>query len=230
MNTPADDPMDKLNPIIDISIPLHPKMPKWPGSDGINIQRIKRLELGDGVNISTLECDLHVGTHVDAPLHYIEAGSAVETLSLDMLTGPAVVAAVPDTKIVTAKHLASIGFPSKTKRLLLRTRNSDLWKSKGSKFREDYTALSPDAAQWLVDQKIGLIGIDYLSIQIFNDPPTAHEILLKEKIIILEGLNLFDVESGEYELICLPIRIVGTEGAPARAILRRIPADSDRLI
>jgi len=219
--------MDKRSPIIDISLPLYPKMPKWPGSDGINIHRIKRLEVGDKVNISSLECDVHVGTHVDAPLHFIEGGSAVESLSLDLLTGPAVVAAIPDAKVVTAKHLASIGLPSKTERLLLRTRNSDLWASNVSEFRNDYTALTSDAAQWLVDREIGLIGIDYLSIQTFNDPPTTHEILLKGKVVILEGLNLADAKPGKYELICLPIRIIGTEGAPARAILRQIRSDYD---
>lgn len=101
-------------------------MPKWPGSDGINIQRIKRLEQGDQANVSRLECDVHVGTHVDAPSHFIEGGSPVEALSLELLTGPAVVADIPDAKVVTAKHLASIGLPSETKRLLLRSHNSGL--------------------------------------------------------------------------------------------------------
>ncbi len=219
--------MDKLSPIIDISLPLHPKMPKWPGSEGIKINRIKCLEVGDKVNISKLECNMHVGTHVDAPRHFIEDGSTVEALPLDLLIGPAVVVAIPEVKVVTAKHLASIGIPSKTERLLLRTLNSDLWASNVTEFGENYTALTADAAQWLVDRGIGLVGIDYLSIQIFSDPPTTHKILLKGKVVILEGLNLADVKPGKYELICLPIRIVGTEGAPARALLRQIRSDSD---
>jgi arylformamidase len=219
--------MDKLSPIIDISLPLHFKMPKWPGSEGIKIHRSKRLEVGDKVNNSKLECDVHIGTHVDAPLHFIEDGSTVEALPLNLLIGPAVVAAIPEAKVVTAKHLASIGLPPKTERLLLRTRNSDLWASNVTEFREDYTALTADAAQWLVDREIGLVGIDYLSIQIFSDPPATHEILLKGKVVILEGLNLADVKPGKYELICLPIRLVGTEGAPARALLRQIRSDSD---
>jgi len=219
--------MDKSSPTIDISLPMHPKMPKWPGSEGIKIHRIKRLEGGDKVNNSKLECDVHSGTHVDAPLHFIEDGSTVEALPLDMLIGPAIVAAIPEAQVVTAKHLASIGLPPKTERLLLRTRNSDLWASNVTEFRENYTALTADAAQWLVDRGIGLVGIDYLSIQIFSDPPTTHEILLKGKVVILEGLNLADVKPGKYELICLPIRLVGTEGAPARALLRQIRSDSD---
>ena len=171
LNTPATGKMDKSSPTIDISLPMHPKMPKWPGSEGIKIHRMKRLEGGDKVNNSKLECDVHSGTYVDAPLHFIEDGSTVEALPLDMLIGPVIVATIPEAQVVTAKHLASIGLPPKTERLLLRTRNSDLWASNVTEFRENYTALTADAAQWLVDRGIGLVGIDYLSIQIFSDPP-----------------------------------------------------------
>jgi len=219
--------MDKLSRTIDISLPLHPKMLRWPGSEGIKISRIKRLETGDKVNTSKLECDVHIGTHVDAPWHFIKYGSTVEALPLNLMIGPAVVVAIHDAKVVTAKHLSSIGIPPKTERLLLRTRNSDFWTSNAAEFREDYTALTAGAAQWLVDQKVGLVGIDYLSIQIFSDPPTTHEVLLKGQVVILEGLNLANVEPGKYELICLPIRLIGTEAAPARVLLRQIISNSD---
>lgn len=222
---PADSLMSKLSPIIDISLALHSKMPKWPGSEGIKIQQIKRLEEGDKVNISKIESDVHAGTHVDAPLHFIKDGNTVEALPLDRLIGPAVVAVIPEARVITAKHLECLGLSPKTKRLLLRTRNSDLWASGITEFRENYTALTADAAKWLVNQGIELVGIDYLSIQIFNDPATTHEILLKGQVVILEGLNLADVEAGLYELICLPIKIVGTEGALARAVLRRTGSD-----
>lgn len=165
---------------------------------------------------------MHVGTHVDAPLHYLEDGKSLDRLSLDILIGPAVVAYLPELDVITADTLDSIELPDKTKRLLLRTRNSDLMLSQYSDFREDYTALTADAAQWVVDKGIQLIGIDYLSIQCFNDSRLTHEILLKEDVVVLEGLVLCDVDPAEYSLICLPIRLMGADGAPARVVLRTI--------
>jgi arylformamidase len=107
-------------------------------------------------------------------------------------------------------------------RLLLRTRNSDLWAAKKIEFRKDFVALTHEAAQWIVDRKIRLIGVDYLSVQRYIDDSRTHQILLGADTIVLEGLNLSNVKAGFYELICLPLRLVGTEAAPARAILRQI--------
>jgi arylformamidase len=121
--------MDKLSRAIDISLPLHLKMLQWPGSEGIKVKKTKRLEIRDKVNISKFECDVHVGTHLDAPRHFIEDGSTVEALPLNVLIGPVVIIAILDAKAVTAKHLSSIGIPPKTERILLRTRNSDIWAS-----------------------------------------------------------------------------------------------------
>jgi arylformamidase len=194
-------------------------MPVWPGSRGIRLIETMRLESGASANVSRLDCDVHVGTHVDAPLHYLEDGKSLDRLSLDILIGPAVVAYLPELDVITADTLDSIELPDKTKRLLLRTRNSDLMLSQYSDFREDYTALTADAAQWVVDKEIQLIGIDYLSIQCFHDSRLTHEILLKEDVVVLEGLVLCDVDPAEYRLICLPIRLMGSDGAPARVVL-----------
>ncbi len=202
-------------------MPLRPQMPIWPGSVGLRLTQIMRLDAGDSANVSRLECDVHVGTHVDAPRHLVKNGCTVEQLSLDTLIGPAFVAYLPDVHVITAGDLAALVIPSGTKRLLIRTRNSELLASGVAEFRKDYVALSADASQWVVDHNIRLIGIDYLSVQRYDDSPLTHEILLGRSVIILEGLNLASVQPGTYELICLPICLVGAEGAPARAVLRR---------
>jgi len=217
-----------LSDIIDISMPLHPHMPTWPGSVGFRLIRVMRLEAGDPANVSRLGCDVHMGTHVDAPRHFLENGDTVEQLPLETLIGPAVVAYLPGVDAITADDLADLALPSGTKRLLLRTRNSDLWTARVNEFREDYVALTADAARWVVEQGICLIGVDYLSVQCYDDSPLTHQILLEEGIIILEGLNLAGVQPGIYELICLPLRLVGAEAAPARAVLRRMSDVGDQ--
>jgi len=213
---------DEVEYIIDISVPVRPDMPTWPGSVGVRLTRTMRLEAGDSANVSRLDCDLHVGTHVDAPWHVLEGGDTVEQLPLDTLIGVAVVTYPLEAEVITAGVLADLAIPLGTKRLLLRTRNSELWAKGITEFRKDYVGLTVDAAQWVVDQGIGLIGVDYLSVQRYDDSPLTHQILLRAGVVILEGLNLAGVEAGVYELICLPLHLIGAEGAPARAILRRM--------
>lgn len=212
---------DKLTEIIDISVPLRPQMPTWPGSVGIGLTRTACLEAGDPTNVSRLDCDVHMGTHVDAPWHFLENGYTVEQLPLDVLIGPAVMAYLPKVSAVTASNLADLALPPSTRRLLLRTRNSELWAEGVTEFRKDYVALTADAARWVVDRDIRLIGVDYLSVQRYDDSPLTHQLLLEAGVVIIEGLNLANVQPGAYELICLPIRLVGADGAPARAVLRK---------
>ena len=195
----------------------------WPGNEGIRITQIKCMDKGDPFNISRLDCDLHTGTHVDAPLHFLQNGTTVEKLSLDVLIGPCHVAYLPDAADITAGNLTNLNLPSGIKRLLLRTRNSELWAAKTTEFRKDFVALTRDAAQWIVDKGIRLIGVDYLSVQRYRDNARTHQILLGADTIALEGLNLSGVKPGFYELICLPLKLVGAEGAPARAVLRQMP-------
>jgi len=208
--------------IIDITVPLTIEMPIWPGCKGIWITHIMRLENGDSSNVSRLDINLHTGTHVDAPRHFLQNGKTVEHLPLDVLVGPSYVAHLPDATDVTPRNLTDLNLPSGTKRLLLRTRNSELWAAKTSEFKEDFVALTHEAAQWIVDKKIRLIGVDYLSIQRYSDDSRTHQILLGAGTIALEGLNLSNVKTGFYELICLPLSLVGAEASPARAILRQI--------
>lgn len=206
--------------IIDISMPVKPGMPIWPGSVGIRLTRTSKMEEGDTANVTRLDCDVHVGTHVDAPWHFLEHGLTVEEIPLTALIGEVVVAHLPDVGSITASNLSNLSLPKHITRLLLRTRNSELWERGETTFKEDYVALTADAAQWVVDHNIQLIGIDYLSVQRYRDSPMTHKILLKNSVVVVEGLILAQVQPGIYELICLPLLLTGTEGAPARAILR----------
>jgi len=211
-----------LSDIIDISVPLLPEMPVWPGDGGIRIVPLKRMDTGDKNNLSRLECGVHTGTHVDAPWHFLEDGSTAEQLPLDAMMGEAFVAYLPEVDLIAAETLAQLMLPKGTTRLLLRTRNSELWETGVTEFRKDFVALTGDAAQWLVDQGIRLIGVDYLSVHRYGDNAPTHQILLRAGLIIVEGLNLAGVAPGKYELICLPLRLSGADGAPARVVLRTL--------
>ena len=219
--------MSKLNErtIIDISVPLRSGMPVWPGSSEFRLTQVESLEKGDSANVSKLECEVHSGTHLDAPRHFVPGGATIEKLSLGILLGRAYVAFFPEAEAITAEHLDGLEVPLDLKRLLLRTRNSELWKEGISEFKTDYVALTPEAAAWVVEQGIKLVGIDYLSIERYGEGSRVHQSLLKSNVVILEGVDLSDVEPGVYDLICLPLLLVGAEGAPARALLVRSHED-----
>jgi arylformamidase len=157
---------------------------------------------------------------VDAPRHFIEGGSTVEQLPLEVMVGDAFVAYLPEVTEITAGVLAGLNLPEGTERLLLRTRNSELWAEETTEFMKDYVALTETGAQWVVERQIRLIGVDYVSVQRYGDGPLTHQILLEAGVVILESLNLADVKAGWYELICLPLKLVDADGSPARAVLR----------
>jgi len=208
-----------LENIIDITVPLTIEIPIWPGCKGIRITPTMSMDEGDLYNVSRLNCNLHTGTHVDAPRHFLQNGTTVEQLPL---------AHLPDAADITAGDLTDLNLPSGIERLLLRTRNSELWAAKTTEFRKDFVALTYDAAQWIVDRGINLIGVDYLSVQRYSDDSRTHQILLGADTILLEGINLSNVKSGFYELICLPLRLVGAEASPVRAILRQLPQVNEK--
>ena len=209
---------------LDISLTISPDLPHWPGSPAIELSRRRDMDRGDPVNDSTLVCGVHTGTHVDAPLHFLADGTDVTHLSLDALIGPAVVAELSDLEVIAARDLEALNLPADTRRLLLRTRNSAIWQRGDREFHTDFVALTVEAAQWVVARGIRLIGVDYLSVQIFQGDPQTHIALLQAGIVIVEGLNLTEVAPGPYELICLPLKLAGAEGAPARAVLRKVSA------
>jgi len=205
---------------IDISLPIHPDLPVWPGDPKVVVERIRTQANGFNSNDSRLSCSVHTGTHVDAPRHFIEGGAPVEQLPLDVLLGPAEVVEIRDKNSITADHLESLSLPAATQRLLIKTRNSELWDNPGHTFHTDFVALEPPAARWIANRGIRLVGIDYLSVQRFRDKdPTTHRLLLEAGVVIVEGLDLRHVEPGRYRLVCLPLKLSGCDGAPARTIL-----------
>jgi arylformamidase len=207
-----------MSAFIDISTPLRPGMVSWPGSPNVEAPYFLRMADGDPANATRLAFDVHCGTHVDAPLHQIDGAAPMASMALDDLCGPAAVVEIGDAKRVGPAELAS-AVPEGATRVLLKTSNS-----KGGvvaeAFDEEYAAITADGAQWLVDRGVRLVGIDYLSIQRYEDDSTTHKILLQAPVIILEGLALSHVDPGPYELLCLPIAVPELEAAPARAVLR----------
>ena len=206
--------------LFDISVPVSSALPVWPGDSQIILERYRAISKGDASNDSRLACSVHSGTHVDAPAHVLKNGLTVDQLPLDALIGRATVVEFQQADVITPDILAALELPSETTRLLFKTRNSALWADPGHQFNPDFTALNSEAAEWVVRKGIRLIGIDYLSVQMFNEnEPSTHSILLDSGVIVVEGLNLQEVQPGNYQLICLPIKLVGGDGAPARAIL-----------
>jgi arylformamidase len=206
--------------IHDISLSISPDMPVWPGDPAVVLEQVTSMDDGAHDNISRLACSVHTGTHVDAPHHFMNDHRTVESLSLEVLTGPAIVVQIPDNvMVITADVLGKTEIPVDTKRVLLKTRNSQLWERNDLHFDEKFVGISGDGAEWLVEKKIELVGIDYLSIAPYHQSIPTHRALLAPGIIIVEGLNLSSIKPGFYTFYCLPIKLVGSDGAPARAIL-----------
>jgi arylformamidase len=208
--------------LIDISVAVSSATPRWPGSPAFEAIRWLDIERGDVATDTAIRFSVHFGTHIDAPAHFLRGGATVEEIPLETLLGPCWVLDVPTEGAIEPEHLAQVWPEVRVDRVLLRTPNSAYWATAGTQFIEGYTALSAAAASWIVEQGVRLVGIDYLSIQRFADPPDTHIILLTANVVILEGLNLHTVPAGHYNLICLPIRLQGTEAAPVRALLQRL--------
>ena len=209
--------------IYDITVPIRAGMPVYEGDPGVKIDPWSAFAKGDSSNVSMLNFGAHTGTHVDAPAHFIEGANTIDKLSLETLIGRARVISVPDDVMEIGPDFLSGCDLDGVERLIFHTRNSAFWSDEG--FRKDFTHLSPEAAQLLVERGVKLVGIDYLSIEKFHSGHhRTHLTLLRENVVIVEGLNLSDVPPGDYELICLPLKIAGGagDGAPARAVLRAL--------
>jgi arylformamidase len=205
--------------IYDISLPISESLAVWPGDPGIRITQPSHLDRGDAATVTRLDMGAHTGTHVDAPAHFIPGGSGVDALDLDVLVGPARVVHALEGDVLSTEVLGGLQIPSGTERVLFRTRNSERWARGAREFAEDFVAITEGGARWLVERGVRLVGIDYLSVGPFSAPAPTHRVLLRAGVILLEGLNLSGVAAGVYQLVCLPLRILGAEGAPARAIL-----------
>jgi arylformamidase len=210
--------------IYDVTIPISERMPVWPGEQGVRIEALTRIAKGDPVNTSRVNISSHAGTHVDAPYRYIQKGLTADRLPLKLLMGPAFVAEVDglESNTIEVYDLAKLHFPPDTKRLLLKTSNSDLWQSGYRDFERDFIHLAPKTAEWLVKRNISLIGMDYLSVEAFGTKePRVHHALLGAGVVILEGLDLSRVPPGRCELVCLPLKIERSDAAPARVLVIR---------
>jgi len=206
--------------LYDITLAISPTIPVWPGDPPVSLEQVSSMDAGAHDNVSRLGCSVHTGTHVDAPHHFLNDHRTVDHLSLDVLIGPVRVIQIPEeVGLINADILEKSQIPPATERLLLKTRNSLLW-SRGEKvFNKDFVGVSGDGAEWLVQSGVKLVGIDYLSIAPYKQSVLTHQILLKPGIIILEGVDLSAVPAGTYELYCLPLKLTGSDGAPARVVL-----------
>jgi arylformamidase len=203
--------------IVDISVPLTTGFPVFPGDPEVRIEPTLLLEQGDGAAVSRISMGDHSGTHLDAPGHQLPGGASLDTVPLSLLMGRALVADLRGATEIGVEQLENLPLRGE-ERLLLKTDNSLLWNQPG--FRPEYVALSVEGAGYLVRSGIRLLGIDYLSIERFGGDGSVHRALLENGVIILEGLDLSTVSAGLFDLICLPLRIAGGNGAPARAVLR----------
>jgi len=208
--------------IIDISVPLSPGLPVWTGENKFSITHKSKMSEGAQANVTFLAMGSHTGTHIDAPLHFVDGGKTTEEIPLNKLVGKCEVVDFRGNKKITAEHLNSKFSNRKpSEKLLFKTDNSKLWDKPKHEFYLDYCALTADAAQWCVDNGVHLVAIDYLSIQLYYDPIDTHVILLSNEIVIVENVDLRKVEEGFYKLTCLPLKVEGVEGTLARAILEK---------
>lgn len=204
--------------IYDISLPIFKGMTVYEGDPQVQVRPASQIEKGAPMNLTRLSLGSHTGTHVDAPFHFVPGGATVDRLSLGPFIGKALVRHIRCKEAITCPDLEEAHIPNGTERLLLRTSNSQLWEKGG--FQRGFVYLMEDGARWLVDRGMKLVGIDYLSIDAFGSKDfPSHNALLKAGVIIVEGLDLRNVPSGEYTLVCLPLRLAGGDGAPARAVL-----------
>jgi arylformamidase len=205
--------------LIDVSVLLDATLPTYPGNTPFALEPIQRIAQGNHANLSSLHMSAHAGTHVDAPRHFFDGAPGTETLPLEMLFGRTRLVEITSRSGIGAEELSGLDFTEDI-RVLFKTSNSRLWGD--PEFHRDYVAVTESGARYLVDHGIKVVGVDYLSVEKFHTPGApAHHILLGGGTIVIEGLNLRDAEPGVYDMFCLPLRIAGSDGAPARVVLRK---------
>ena len=204
---------------IDISVPLFSGMVHWPGDPAVVVERVSDVSRGDVANVSRMDLGAHTGTHMDAPRHFLMDGAGLDEMPLDAAIGPARVIGIEHPQAVLPAEIEAHGLRP-GERVLFRTRNSDrCWKT--DEFVEDFVYISAAAARLLAEKRVRAVGIDYLSVGGYvHDGVATHQILLGAGIWLIEGLDLAAVKPGAYDLVCLPLRVRGADGAPARAALR----------
>lgn len=206
--------------IIDVTLSIHEGMPVWPGDDPVVLQRRSKIEEGAHANVSFMSLGAHTGTHVDAPFHFVADGSKVDAMPLDVLIGPVQVVEVPaSAQVINKEVIDRLKVEKQTRRLLFKTRNSLYWNLTDEVFQTGFIGIDESGAVELVKMGIKLVGIDYLSIAPYKQSKPTHDALLESGMVIIEGLDLRKVSAGFYDLYCLPMKLQGADGAPARVIL-----------
>ena len=202
---------------IDITMTIKSGMVHWPSDPPVRISHMKNMDKGDANNVSLIYMGAHAGTHIDAPLHFIAGGKSLDEMPFDATIGRARVLAIKDRVCITPRELKAYRI-KRGERILFKTANSNHWKT--NKFIKNFVYISPAAAEYLVSKRVRTVGIDYLSVGGYhNDSVQTHRILLGAGIWVIEGLNLKAVKPGYYDLICLPLKILNSDGAPARAVI-----------
>ncbi len=205
---------------IDVTVPLQAGMAGWPGDQPFLHHREAEMAKGSEYNLSRLHSSVHAGTHMDAPLHFIHGGASIDSIPLAVAMGRARVIGIEHPEEICLAEVERAGIQA-GERILFRTRNSDhRWWTEP--FKEDFVGIPEDAAEFLAERKPALVGVDYLSVAPFAAPGPTHRLILGAGIWVVEGLDLTRTAPGEYELICLPMKLAGAEGAPARVVLRPV--------
>ncbi len=204
--------------LIDISLPMKDAMVCWPGDPAFKVEQVVAIGPDSPCNITRIEGGVHTGTHMDSMRHFVDGGKAMDEMPLEAVIGPARVLQI-DGPVIDRASLEPFK-PQKGERLLFRTSNSE-HRYKDDNFYEDYVGVDDSAAKYLVACGVMTVGLDYLSIAPWADLISTHITLLSAGVWIIEGLNFKGVDPGEYELLCLPLKIVGSDGAPCRAVLRK---------
>lgn len=205
---------------IDVTVPMREGMVHWPGDPAFRRRKIKDIAKGDSSTVSLVAMGVHTGTHVDAPRHFIRRAKGIDSISIGRLVGPARVIVIRNKKVITEKELRSHRI-RKGQRVVFKTRNSSRAWGNG-RFVKDFVYLSHESARYLVKLGISTVGIDYLSVGGYKkDGALVHRTLLRGGVAVIEGLDLGAVRQGWYDLVCLPLKITGSDGAPARAIMRK---------
>jgi arylformamidase len=205
--------------LYDITLPIREDMITYPGNPPTRVRPHSSIADGDDANVTELSFGSHTGTHVDAAHHFIDGGQTVDELPLDTLIGDALVVELPDSVTAIGEQELKAAGVRDVARVLLKTRNGVLLEK--DEFDEGFAHITGDGAEYLVQQGVRLVAIDYLSVEAFAaDEPRAHQTLLAKEIIVVEGVDLREVPPGRYELICLPLKVSDIDGAPLRAVLR----------
>jgi arylformamidase len=204
--------------IFDVSVPISSRLPTWPGDPKVSLERVSSIAKGDAANVSRLDAGVHTGTHVDAPVHFVDGATGIDSIPLETLVGPClVVEADPPWLELRAEDLPATAHT----RILFKTRNSARWAARKVDFETEFVAVGLELAHRLVAEGKILVGVDYLSVESYHAPfeHPVHHTLLEARIVVIEGLDLSGVEAGEYDLYCLPLKLVASDGAPARTML-----------